>query len=162
MRKQFLYTLTIAAAGLFSSCDKVSGDEPLEMTKPGKLAGEWFVTVKLNGNDVNDGYSKIMTYNTAGNNDSLWVDDLKHIWPFKSKVAVNAGTLTFSAATADNSYESAAKVTIENGKVLAGAGKSTTGAKVDSIYFEASFSDDPGNKYIISGHQRSGFPDDEH
>ncbi len=45
---------------------------------------------------------------------------------------------------------------------MAGAGKTKSGNPVDSIYMEAVFSDDPGNKYVISGHQRTGFFEDEY
>lgn len=162
MKRHIKYILGICIAGTLSSCDKVTGDEPLEMTTPGKLAGEWFVTMKENGTNVGGGYKKIMTYNTSGNTPEMWIDDSKNFRSFKSKVGVNVDALTFESQAADNLYTPDRKVTVSNGKVIPNGGRSRTGTTVDSIYFEATFSDDPNHKYIISGHMRSGFSEDNY
>jgi hypothetical protein len=137
-------------------------------TKVQDMAGEWWVTYQVETSpgvfeDVAGGYYKMMTYNTASNSDTLWVDDLEHFWEYKVKVAATPGTKSFSITEGDNvAYESG--VTIENGQILTGKGKSVSGVVTDSIYFEASFSDDGppyGTKYIVSGHRRTGFLEDE-
>ena len=55
------------------------------------------------------------------------------------------------------------RVHIANGKIIpnGGMGKST-GSIVDSIYMEASFGDDPGDTYIISGVARSRWATDDY
>jgi hypothetical protein len=76
--------------------------------------------------------------------------------------------MSFTATNSANQYYNASPttppktVTLNGGKVLAGAGKTRSGNPVDSIYIEAEFSDDPGTKYVISGHQRTGFFEDEY
>ena len=51
---------------------------------------------------------------------------------------------------------------VADGKVLPLGGKSKSGVVVDSIFMHVEFSDDPGTIYTISGHQRSGFLEDEY
>ncbi len=160
MKRHIKVLLGVLIAGALGACDKVTGDEPLEMTTPGKLAGEWFVTMKENGTDVGNGYKKIMTFNTADNSANMWIDDARKFRSFKSKVSVDVNAMTFSGQASDNLYQADRKVTVTNGKVFPNGGRSKTGNTVDSIYFEASFSDDPGHKYVISGHMRSGFAED--
>jgi hypothetical protein len=106
-----------------------------------------------------------MTFNTAGNTaDSLWVSDLGNFWDFQVKAAFDPSSKSFSVSQGENtSYES--EVTISEGAVLLGEGRSTSGVKTDSIYFAASFSDDSpafGTEYIMAGHRRTGFLEDEH
>jgi hypothetical protein len=144
--------------GLLSSCSKDLPDPGGTNTQ--KLSGEWFVQVTYDGNTTD--YIKIMTYNTAANNDSIWVDDLENFWQFKVKALGNSGNLTFATTDADNAYYDS-KVTIANGKIIQKASTLASGAVVDSIYFEAKFNDDTDNlTYIFSGHMRSGFLEDEH
>jgi len=159
MKRVTIYLLLLLGLiGIFSSCSK-------DLPDPGgtgaeKLSGEWFVKVTYDGNTTD--YIKIMTYNAAANNDSLWVDDLESFWQFKVKAKFDGGGLTFATTNAQNGYYDS-KVTISNGKVIQNASTTESGAVVDSIYFEAKFDDDPDNlTYIFSGHMRSGFLEDEH
>lgn len=144
--------------GILSSCSK-------DLPDPGgtgaeQVSGEWFVQVTYDGTTTD--YIKIMTYSTAANNDSIWVDDLENFWQFKVKARFDAGGRTFATADAQNAYYDS-KVTITNGKVIPNASTTVSGAVVDSIYFEAKFNDDSDNlTYIFSGHMRSGFLEDEH
>ena len=48
------------------------------------------------------------------------------------------------------------------GKIIADGGVSKTGVVVDSIYIKATFSDDPGTEYEITGHRRTGFVEDDY
>ena len=152
--------LFIVAA--FLSC---SEKPDVEYTTPYKLAGEWWATMKVGTQDVGGGYKKIATYNTASNTNEIWVDDLKHLYGFKVKAAGDPVNMAFSAANSSNPYYVGTAafpktVTITNGKILPDLGKTKSGNPVDSIYREAEFSDDPGTKYLISGHFSTGFQED--
>jgi hypothetical protein len=135
-----------------------------------KLANEWWVTLTQGGNDIYGlGHFKIATYNTASGSDSLWVDDLKHGYGFKTKVAADFNGSTFGRANAVNLYYNPASptafpatVSLTGGKVLPQAGRSRTGNATDSIFVEVEFSDDPGTKYVLSGHARTAFAEDEY
>ena len=126
-----------------------------------KVANEWFVTLQQGGVDLLGGHVKIATYNTASNTDSIWVDDLENIWQFKVKAKVNYDSLTFSASQSQNEYYNIT-VNLTKGKVFVGQGKSKSGNLTDSIYMEAEFSDDPGTTYVISGHARTRFAEDDY
>lgn len=159
MKRVTIYLLLLVILnGVLNSCSK-------DLPEPGgtgaeKLSGEWFVQVTYDGNTTD--YIKILTYNTAAGNDSLWVDDLEQFWVFKVKARFDAGALSFGTTESQNGYYDS-KVTIANGKVIPKASTTVSGAVVDSIYFEAKFNDDPDNlTYIFSGHMRSGFLEDEH
>ncbi len=158
--------LSLVAILMLSSCSK---KPDVEYTAPYKFAGEWWFTMMVDGQDVNLGHSKMATYNTSANTNEIWVDDLKHGYVFKVKATTDPSTMSFTATNADNQYYSSSSpaaapktVILRNGKVLEGAGKTKSGNAVDSIYVEAEFSDDPGTKYVISGHQRTGFFEDEY
>ena len=165
MRKLLLAAVLLAS---LASCQK-------KMEEPGgtgaeKLANEWWVTLTQNGADVYDlGHFKIATYNPSTGNDSLWIDDLKNGYGFKTKVAADWNGSTFSNPAATNLYFNPASpasfpqtVTIGGGKVLAGAGRSRSGNVTDSIYMTVEFSDDPGTQYVLSGHARTNFAEDEY
>lgn len=159
MKRISLYCIILLTFNaILSSCSK-------DLPDPGgtgaeKLSGEWFVQVTYDGTTTD--YIKILTYNTAANNDSLWVDDQGGFWDFKVKTRMDASALTFNVENGQNvSYDS--KVTILNGKVIPNGSTTVSGAVVDSIYFEAKFDDDTDNlTFIFSGHMRSGFLEDEH
>lgn len=147
---------------LFSiSCTK-------KLEKPGAtntvaMSNEWWVTLTLGGNDLLGEHVLFSTYNTSQNTaDSLWLDDLGLGYQFKCKVLANPMALTFSTDSSQNQYYDI-RVHIANGKIIAngGVGKST-GSIVDSIYMEASFGDDPGDTFIISGVARSRWAQDDY
>jgi hypothetical protein len=165
MKKYIAYIIVISAALVGFSCQ-----DDLEPggTKAQDMAGEWWVRYEVETSpgtweDIGGGYYKMMTYNTASDTEEIWVDDLAHFWEYKVKVPVDLAAKTFSVTAAPNAaYESA--VTIANGVVLAGEGKSITGVQTDSIHFVASFDDDDpafGTNYRVSGHRRTGFLEDE-
>jgi Lipid-binding putative hydrolase len=135
--------------------------------KPGNTAAVnaangWWVTFTLGGQDVYGlGTFFLSTYNTSANDDSIWVDDLGHSWTFKCKAKVDYNNLTFSTTNAQNQYYNIT-VNLAEGKILPKAGKSRSGNTTDSIYFKATFSDDPTNTYVISGTARTGFIEDDY
>lgn len=165
--KKILSIIALSAVVLVS-CEKAKPE--VGGTGAEKVANEWFVQLTQGGNDVYHlGHFKLATYNTASNQDSIWVDDLKNGWGFKAKAAVDLNNLTFGGANVQNMYYNPDKpasfpqtVTITNGKVLPGIGKSKTGNATDSIYMEVEFVDDPGTTYVLSGHARTQFAEDEY
>jgi hypothetical protein len=156
------FLLLIPAVMAIASCKKSFDPGKTVATK---MANGWWVTLTQGGNDIYGlGTFFLTTYNTAGNGDSIWVDDLQHSWIFKCRAAANFSSETFSAPNASNNYNGDTSfVKIVNGKVLPGAGKTKGGNRSDSIYMQVSFSDDPNNlNYIISGTARTGFIEDDY
>ncbi|MEY2924819.1 MAG: hypothetical protein RLZZ337_1367 [Bacteroidota bacterium] len=182
MKFNKLLIVALAVFG-FTACEEYEK----EMVLGHELAGEWFMQTYVGGNVVL-GYQHVFTYNTAAaDGKEIWFDDYGHIWPVKAKIAANPGSNSF-AGTGDNievpmytydtldvirdenidpidsvdqifaGYET---VTIKEGKIIPGGGKSRTGVVVDSIYVLAEFSDDPGTEYEFSGHRRTGFLEDD-
>ena len=133
-------------------------------TQTVSMSNEWWVTLKIGGNDLLGTHVLFATYNTSQNvSDSLWLDDLKNGYQFKCKVLADPKNLTFlTTDSAQNEYYDV-RVHIANGKIIpnGGLGKST-GSIVDSIYMEATFGDDPVNTYIISGVARSRWAQDDY
>lgn len=163
-------TLIIAAALI--ACISISCENEID---PGqnslmKMSNEWWVHLLVDDGaggyeDVYDlGYFQFLTSNTASNtSDSLFVDDFGAVAELKAKVACNPDDLTFSngGVAVEERYTDGI-VTINNGKILEGQGRTASGVQVDSIYFEAEFDWDPGQVYIIAGHVRTGYTEDEH
>jgi hypothetical protein len=144
---------------LFAACTK----NPLDPgnTAAHTVANEWWVTFTLNGTDLIGTHVKIATYNTSENKDSIWVDDLQDTWQFKVKAKADYHSLTFSTKDAQNEYYDI-QVNLTNGKIIPKGGHSKTGNVADSIYFEANFTDDPTNTYIISGTARTMYAEDDY
>lgn len=128
------------------------------------MSNEWWVTLSTGGVDVIGRHVLFSTYNTSHNvSDSLWLDDNGNAWDFKIKVLANPSNLTFlTPDSAQNEYYDI-RVKITNGKIIPNGGVGyTTGSIVDSIYMEASFSDDPTTPYVISGVARSRWAQDDY
>jgi hypothetical protein len=146
-----------------SSCDEVEDTNPGGTTTE-DFAGDWFISLKdTNGADLGGGdFFLHHTYNTAANDNTMWIDDEKHGYWIKCKMTINPADGTFSATNADNLLDGS-KVTITNGKIEKGAGVSKAGHKVDKISFTAHFDYDPAGYNIIhTGHKRTGFLEDEY
>jgi hypothetical protein len=167
MKKIQLYLLTLLTmAGLLSACEK---DEPeVGYTAIGKAAGEWWVTYQAETSPgvlkAATGYIPLLSYNTSDNaSNQIWLDE-GNFRPFKVKSGFDGSNMSFSASNAPSIVQSNKKnftVTVTEGKVILGGGKSKTKVATDSIYFRAEFSNDPGTIYHISGHRRTGFLEDE-
>lgn len=165
MKKIILASAVIFTSVLMGCENEVDpGKNPLM-----QMSNEWWAQIYVpDGSggltDIGQGYQHLMTSNTAsGTADSLFVDDFDGLLELKAKVACDAKTLTFTTnGEAVRERYTDGTVIIENGRVLVKAGKSTSGVTVDSIYFEAEFDWDPGQIYILAGHGRTGFPEDEH
>jgi len=156
---------------LISACDKRNLPDK-GATYAESVSNEWWVVLSQNGSALTDP-AKISTYNTSMNQDSIFVDDLGNIWPFKCKAKIDLTNMAFSTEKTQSLTDikvpgsSPAQyyrptVTITNGKILPKAAKSLSGNPTDSIYMEIEFSDDPGNKYVIAGSARTRFSEDEY
>lgn len=151
------------------SCD-VGGDPDPGATEVVDLAGDWYVMLLVDGEDIYGlGYNLISTYNTASDDEEMWVDD-HELWPMKVVTPVNVESLTFSGTDLENlySYEDSEGETVSpvvditNGKVLLNAATTSGGNTTDSIHMNVEFSDDPGTVYTLAGYRRTGFLEDEH
>jgi hypothetical protein len=152
---------------LFTSCKKNLPD--VGGTNAERMANEWWVSLYQGGVDVYGGYhGKIATSNTAANSNEIWVTDFPsgssgNIWGFKVKAQADLNNLTFTAnqSVSDNPVYPV-KVTITEGKIIPGAGRSKSGNVTDSIYMKIEFSDDAGTIYELKGHARTKFIEDEY
>lgn len=162
MKINKIFTISLLAVALvLGSCQKEFEAEHIENYE---MSGQWFVQTYVGGTTADDialGYVQIVTSNTAAaNGQQLLIDDKGNIWPFKVKA--NVSGMHFSVDNAVNLYIDTLTVSIRNGVVVPNGARSLgSNTTVDSIYFEAEFSDDPGTIYIIAGHYRTGFIEDE-
>lgn len=166
--KILLFTLIFG----FFSCDEGGDPNPGETTLV-DMAGDWYVQLFVDGEDVY-GYVLLSTYNTSANNgNEMWIDDHR-FWPFKVKIPVDTNAKSFSGSDLVSEYsyiirtpgepnvEVTPVVTITNGQIIAGGATTTGGNPSDSISFTIEFSDEPGTIYTVEGYKRTGFLEDEH
>jgi hypothetical protein len=157
--KKIIPIATFLFLALMTGCSKNLPDVGVTAAAP--VANEWWVTFKLGDTDQLGTHVKIATYNTSNNKDSIWVDDLQNTWSFKCKAKADYKALTFETNNAQNEYYDI-QVKITNGKILHKGGKSKMGNITDSIYLEATFTDDPTNKYTLSGTARTMYAEDDY
>lgn len=155
--KALLLFVVLAA---FTSCDE-TGDTNPGGTTVQKMAGEWYITISDPSGTAISENDLFATYNTAANDNTMWLDDHETVGEFKSKVTVTQKDQSFSSSAAKNEYN-ARTITITNGKVEKNATTSKGGHSVDKISFKAEFSDEPGVIYSYEGHRRTGFLEDEY
>lgn len=154
--------MVILSSALFTSCDE-GGDPDAGGTTTAKYAGEWYIDVSEANGDLLEEHVLHSTYNTAANDNTMWIDD-KHIYyELKSKVIMNLENGTFSSKDAANVIDNKGTfVTITEGKIIHNGGKTKGGHVVDSIAFKAEFSYDPGVIINFNGVKRTGFLEDEY
>lgn len=161
MKNKILILFAFLSIGMMS-CD-LGNDPDIGGTATQAVAGEWFTTFTIAGDDVYGlGYQLVTTSNTAANSaGEFLITDDAHTWDYKVKSPLNLDAKTFGGTGLTNlAYD--ITVNIANGKILPGAATSSGGNVTDSIYFEAEFSDDPGTIYQVAGYRRTGFLEDEH
>jgi hypothetical protein len=161
--KQNIARILVAALVLtsFVACDEVGDTDP-GGTSVESMAGDWFVTLTDSEGHVIVENAIHSTYNTAANDNTMWIDDHENGYVIKCKVDVDTKTGTFTATSAENILDGS-KVTITNGKIEKGAGVTKGGHKVDKISFRAHFDyDDAGYDILYEGHKRTGFYEDEY
>ncbi len=142
--KKLIY-LFVAVFAL-SSCMK---DPDIWDSSVKELAGDWFVRTYSADGDLVEDYKKLYTYNTADDNGEMWVN-LKGVIKLGSTTKVNSSGMTFSG---DDVYS------ISDGEVFNGKGVSKTGNTTDSIYMQVV---KEGTTYVVSGHRKTGFPEDNY
>ncbi|UJH92362.1 hypothetical protein LZ575_07495 [Antarcticibacterium sp. 1MA-6-2] len=103
-RKNILKSLIIMFISFsLVSCD-TGGDPDPGATEVVDLAGDWYVMLLVDGEDIYGlGYNLISTYNTASDEQEMWVDD-HELWPMKVVTPVNVQSLTFSGTDLENLY----------------------------------------------------------
>lgn len=145
----------------FTACDE-TGDTDPGGTSVEKLAGDWYITLTDSDGDVLYENELHSTYNTAANDNTMWIDDHSNGYYIKAKVTVDTKNMTFSVVDSDNIGDSG-KVTITDGKIEKDAATSKGGHKVDKISFRVHYSyDDEGYDILYEGHRRTGFFEDEY
>jgi hypothetical protein len=144
----------------FTSCDK-GGDPDPGKTNTGQFAGDWFISLKdSDGADLVE-HALHSTYNTAANDNTMWIDDHENGYVVKCKMTINEDG-TFTATNSENLIDGSL-VTITNGKIEKNGALSQAGHVVDKISFTAHFDyDAPGYNIIYDGHKRTGFLEDEY
>ena len=192
--KKVLYFAALLLTGMvFTSCDK----EDIENTATVSMAGQWYVTIDAVDDDGNPipggedyfgvGRVLFLTYNTVDNNKSeMFIDDLGSFdvaafynygaypsYALKSKVNIDLNSLTFSSTDAENLSDvngfgsDLYPITVEDGKILKGAGTQNNGSKADSIVFYVKYTGDPWfpddgyAKYKVSGIRYSGLVEND-
>jgi hypothetical protein len=165
MKKIFLIIMSGALVIGLASCENEI--EP-KQTSVMKMANEWWAQIYVpDGNggltDAHFGYQHFLTSNTASDTrDSLLIDDFDNFFELRAKVACDVDAMTFTTnGTPVRERYTDGTVIIENGRIFVNGGKSATGVTVDSLYFEAEFDWDPGQVYIVAGHARTGFLEDD-
>lgn len=146
-----------------SSCDEDGyADYDAGETNVQELSGEWWVAGFNPDGELISDYHLWSTYNTAANNDTLWLDDHGSAVELKTRVQANIDELTFGNSTETTEVLTGGTVLVQNGVVVPeGTMAPASGAVVDSIYFQAEFDWDPGVIYTFHGHSRTGFLEDE-
>lgn len=143
------------------SCENNGYEDFTQKNTPSvALNGEWYIDViKASNGSVEVEHALHKTFDS--NDGKMFIDDAKNGWFLKGKLNVNTTNLTFDALNEPNLLDSGT-FTITDGKIIKNAAKSKTGVVVDSIYFKATFSYDPGTVLIFSGHKRTGFIEDDY
>ena len=153
--------VAVLVATSFASCDEVGDTDP-GGTSVESMAGDWFITLKDSDGDLLTSNKLHSTYNTAANDNTMWIDDHSSGYVIKCKVTVDVKAGTFTATASPNVIDSGT-VTITDGKIEKGAGTTKGGHKVDKISFRAHFSyDKAGYDILYEGHKRTGFKEDEY
>lgn len=153
--------ISILFVGLIS-CENNGYEDFKQVNSPSAaLNGEWYITItKASNGSVQVEHALHKTFDA--NDGKMFIDDKKTGWYLKGKLNVNTTNLTFDVSKEANLNDPGSTFTITEGKIIKNGGKSKTGVVVDSIYFKAEFSYEPGVIYIHSGHKRTGFEEDNY
>ena len=147
------------------SCDE-GGDPDPGKTNTGQFAGDWYITgTKSDGSGLSFENALHETFNTAANDNTMWLVDQHTGYYVKCKFTIDENG-NFSATDSQNFDDGGTNdtfVTITDGHIIKGGGISKGGHVVDKIIFRAHFSYDPdGFDILYEGHKRTGFLEDEY
>lgn len=148
-----------------ASCDEGGEPDP-GMTTTGNYAGDWFITLTDSDGVVLVEHALHSTYNTAANDNTMWLDDHENGYYIKSKIFMNIANGQFFANDATNIHDGGtddSTVTITEGQIVKFGAFSKAGHPVDKISFRVHYSYDPdGYDILYEGHKRTGFLEDEY
>ncbi|MEL1245478.1 lipid-binding protein [Flavobacterium sp. DGU11] len=160
-----LILLGVFSLAAFTACDEDGyADYDAGGTKTQKLNGEFWIDIADADGNVYVAHALHKLYDMNGElviTDRVGSDDSFTGWYTEAVLDYDLENLTFSATDAENTADDSV-VTITEGKILKGAGRSRTGAVTDSIYFKAVFDYDPGTVLTFAGTRRTGFEEDEY
>lgn len=161
--KKFIYLL--ALVGLtFASCEKDQPEVKVSPVYP--LSGEYYVHVYNNdGSAARATYTTLSIYNTSENvNNIVWMKMLTSAVPYGllGKVGCDVNAKTISGAGTNTAFVPNKNFNVLEGKVLLNA-TTLKGSKTvaDSIYVKFT-TDTDGKTYILSGHRRSQYEEDQY
>ncbi len=170
--KNIKYTLLLAVGAMvFSGCETLP-DQKVEYTPTFAVSGEWVVHVKNNATGVYFGQTaarplgtgfSMRTYNTSENvSNKIWVrlGTAAQAVAILGKADCDVNQRTISGAGIANATKGGT-FTINEGKVLIGSTKLHSGIMGDSIHVNYTTTFD-GNTYIVEGHRRSAWNEDEY
>jgi len=147
----------------FTSCDEV-GDIEVGGTNVEVMSGDWWI-IALNPDGETPAYGgdyeQFSTYNTAANDNGLWINDYGHWFEIQTKVVADVNALTFQGIANSPEEITGGTISISNGKITLASYLTASNTMVNEIYFEAEFDWDPGTVYVFKGHKRTGFAEDE-
>lgn len=142
--KKILVLIGIVA--VFTSCFK---EPEIWNSSTVDCAGDWYVTTAIKGGDVVEAHKQIYTYNTAADDGTMFVN-LTNIALIQTISKVKTHGKSFSGTDV---------LDIANGLVTEDGGTSKTGNVTDAIYMEVTYG---GITYVIQGHRKTGFQEDEY
>ncbi|NRF38523.1 lipid-binding protein [Pedobacter foliorum] len=161
---RLIYSVLVLVGLTAASCKK---DHPEVVVSPVyPISGEWYVHVyNEDGSAARPTYATLSTYNTSDNvNNIVWMKMLTSAVPYGllGKVACNVPAKTISGDGTNIAFTPNKGFKVLEGKVLLDATK-LKGSKTiaDSIYVKYSTETD-GKTYILSGHRRSQFVEDQY
>lgn len=165
--KFFKILLSIFLITSFVSCDE-GGDPDPGKTNTGQFAGDWFITLRDSNGDPIPGVDDNAlhhTFNTAANDNSMWLADDQHGYYIKAKFYINENGQFFASNSQnfDDGGDNDTTVEIMDGQIIKNGAVSKGGHAVDRIYCKIHYSyDADGYDIIYEGHRRTGFLEDEY
>ena len=155
--------LVFLSCFLFSCEDDGYADYDAGQTNTKELSGEWYVSKYSMSGELLSGYYLLSTYNTADNDNTIFVDDNENLFPLKVKATGDVENLIFSTTDAANLYDEEGVATITEGLIIPN-GTEASGSRtiVDSLSFQIELANDPDSPYIVAGYRDTGFAEDDH
>jgi len=168
MKISKIFLLLLVGILAFSACETLPKQEVLySPTFP--VSGEYLVRV-TNAADGTQPYPAIFAFrafNTSYNTkDTVWVKlgaaTASYTFGLLGKALCVPTTAMFNITNGTNTiYPLTPSFTILEGKVLLGQAKVPSGTPCDSVYMKFQTARDPGKTFILKGHRRTGFYEDE-
>ena len=159
----YFFGALLIMALTFTSCDEVE-DAKVGGTSVESMSGDWWIVALLPDGETpayGGDYEQFSTYNTAANDNGMWINDYGHWMEIQTRVVANVNNLTFVGIANSPEEITGGTVSVGNGEITKNAFTTESNTVVDAIYFEAEFDWDPGTVYVFKGHKRTGFAEDE-